>query len=483
MAYRGGRPYHWGFEARDLSIDQLSSHQQVVSGLTPKHTRSETSNTVEIHNLFKVWLADGDLARLGEEYTQYFLKQLRIFVEEYLSQRNLEVRSGGAKYLFSFPTTWDERIIGRFHSLIEGAGYKLTTGQKSFLSLDEANAAMAFFHHDDKRKPNDGDLVLVADIGGATSDVCVGQINHNAGKALGNITIKSPGYGYHTGSTYIDDSFKMNLADYLRQQCRKLWPNVNPNVVDQAIAAALNHFELGDKYKSFKHGFNESKGQTLLAKKATNLTIDLSVTDPATGRTYSHRAIVPRYELFKEAFQEQYNKIIDQLIHELDDEEKKKGLKHVVLAGGLGSSLYIVSHLRDDFRRFSPYNEPTIEALNDADLAVSSGLVHHEIATLKSKGDWYCQAENFFGIQQGDAKEDEVFAIFKPEDSIKVGDIRRVKLKVDFDQSDKLLSSLRLVSHIEKPPKQKLLRKGDPYKKWCKSLNILKELTPSVNVS
>lgn len=481
VTYLRDEPKTWGFTARSMRDGPEKTEEFGLGDLSIQPDERQHWHT---YKLFKTKLQDAanpEDARRARECVQFYLEQLRIHIEQY-SKMKFGLDKGNVKYVFSYPTTWQEGTKTVFESLIERAGYKRVRGQELFLTLNEATAAMAhFLVSPDRVRPSNGDLVLVADIGGATSDVSVCQIEYNDAKAFNNITIKASDPGFNTGATYIDDGYKEKLEALLREDIAKKVANTEAKQTDPAILASwtdevvrsdLSHFEHQGEYIKQKHGFKGVSDADRLMRKTLV---------PFHSTTFSLAKVSIRQdEWFEELFDEQCSKVVQQFTDKKERLQRNEAIKYVILAGGLGCSEYVKKYLKREYKQYCPFGIPGFDVVEQPELAVSKGLVQYELSHLRERGTWHCKANVTFGIRQKDAEE--VHLLFETDDPVQIGATKTVKMEVDFDTLGKLTTDLQLVWNENKPPEKSLIGKGDKYKSWAKEVQSVRDLTPLIKV-
>ncbi|KAG5790462.1 hypothetical protein H9Q69_010471 [Fusarium xylarioides] len=378
------------------------------------------------------------------------------------------------KFLFSYPTTWDQETKDRFSATIEEAGYKKWRDQASLLSLDEVEASTLHYFNGASEhtllKPDD--YILVADIGGGTSDVSINKVVDITGREARLLPMVAD-EGRYIGSTQIDDQFKDKLRPILMDSYReRLRDRIGGQQLDAVaetyVDAAVLHLEYNYTYVLQKHNYGQVEG------RLQRPTFPLIFPDPFSTEG---KAITPIQEaihregFFENAFNEQCSKIWNQCKLQMEELEKMHGessgqiVKHVVLAGGLGSSRYIMAKLSQEFAKYAETREaspPNVVQIRDAEIAVCQGLVHGELRNLHGDSIWVYPAAASYGIQKAGNKND-IKWFLRHGDELNVPYDITIERHVDIAQAKTL--DLQLVK-VMKPPPTGLIIKGADKEAW-----------------
>ncbi|KAH6972265.1 hypothetical protein BKA56DRAFT_677225 [Ilyonectria sp. MPI-CAGE-AT-0026] len=423
---------------------------------------------IEVRKLYKAGLEDPDCEdyKRHEEGIVFFLENLRHYIKEALT-KEVDWTAAEVMYVFSYPNTWDEDTQNRFASLIQRAGYTLFQSQQSFLSLDEASAAMVHFLADSGQKSSpknvkttvkEGDLVLVADIGGGTSDVTICQVKYDGGNtSKARIVIDSS--GKHAGGTYIDKEAKRILGPQLEKDVKSNKSIARDNdpeeVIKEKVDIALLFLEYRSDYLKHKHAYGSKREK--LGKRIFPLDFSFSGWD---GKSHQSELQVHKKDLFDNAFKLEAVKVAAQFAEigqRLKEEQAKEvedprlKLSHCILAGGLGSSDYMENYLRENSKAFSTHGELNFIHTNKRDLAVCKGLVQEQLLKEQNRAFWTCKAGAAYGVVMDDKKED--MRVLVEEGTVySVPEEKSFKLRLSFDDRGKLASKVTLVTNREKRP-------------------------------
>lgn len=222
---------HWpgklGYENRNkvdtvLAYD-TSSNFPVSWGFLVDHQRDD----LKIEELFKLWLDpcyEGE-ARHGvpvDEARKWFVDYLRCLHEAtqgHLDDSYPRWRGKQVEFLFSVPTTWkNPSTIANSEKLIKEAGFGKRPNHNARISLTEAEAAAVYVS---KQAYEKGDVFLVCDAGGGTTDINVLKVKDNRPFHTELESLCSV-QGEAIGSTLIDFAVENMVIDRLRLACDQL---------------------------------------------------------------------------------------------------------------------------------------------------------------------------------------------------------------------------------------------------------------------
>ncbi|KAH8664771.1 hypothetical protein BGZ61DRAFT_484601 [Ilyonectria robusta] len=485
-----GEPCVWGFEVlnpdfwleRAVNKDssdpdaELRKLQKAVLEDPTSVEFERINENIEVRKLYKAGLEDPD----GEDYKRheegivFFLEKLRHYIKEALTKA-VDWTVAEVMYVFSYPNTWDEHTQITFGSLIQRAGYTLFRSQQSFLSLDEASAAMVHFLADSGQKSSpknrnttvkEGDLVLVADIGGGTSDITICQVKYDGGNtSKARIVIDSS--GKHAGGTNIDKEAKRLLRPELEKAVKSNKSIARDNdpeeVIKEQVDSALLFLEYRRDYYEHKHAYGTKRAT--LSKRIFPLQFSFSGWD---GKSHQLTLEVDKKDLFENAFRLEAVKVAAQfaeLGNRLEDEQAKHvddpqlELSHGILAGGLGSSDYIEDYLHENSKAFATRDKLNFIPTKKRHLAVCKGLVQEQLLKEQNRAFWSCKAGAAYGVVV-DGKTEDMRVLVEEGTVYSVPDKKSFKLRLSFDDRGKLASKVTLVTNREKRPSSSWLKLG-----------------------
>jgi hypothetical protein len=231
LAYKpeGGKPVSWGF-----LVD---------------HNRDD----LVLQELFKLWLDPGyreepDSQESGitiQEARASFVDYMRCLYEAILAHFDDTYprwRTRQVEFLFSVPTTWETPItIANTEGLLREAGFGSEPGHVSKISLTEAEAAAVYVS---KQSYQVGDIFLVCDAGGGTTDINALKVKDNRSFRTELEPLRSV-QGEAIGSTLIDYKVESIIAERLGRIAKVL--RESPDRVARGM--------MSDRFTTYKCSF------------------------------------------------------------------------------------------------------------------------------------------------------------------------------------------------------------------------------------
>ncbi|KAI9157917.1 Heat shock 70 kDa protein 12B [Paramyrothecium foliicola] len=472
VVFKGNKVEAWGFGVKDLTIDSITN--------------------IRFYKLFKLLFdsKDSAVASEAERCVRTFLKELRIYLEEALPNeeklKGLDWNESKVKYVFGYPTTWEDSEQTRFSDLIKEAGYQAMEDQDRMTTLDEAQASLMHFLFSGRRNvkslPKKGGRVLVADIGGGTSDVSMFQVLSTNGLEL-ELSCEDAVEGKDVGSTQVDEMFKDKLREEVKKECPDAH-QLGDDAMNTRVDAAVLHIEQSPQYVGLKHTYGQVRGK--LPPPIFPLRIvDLVTSEPRPGDKTTFPIEIHKKQYFESAFLSQCDKIWEQCEEQMEKLTGERAIiQHVVLAGGFGSSPYVVANLSERFKNHARSKRARLVQVDDAQLAVSKGLVHDELLNIHGTNGWVHPAHYSYGIQKGDDKDGITWFVKKGEElkvPHTVNITRHINNQVDSDR--KLILELKLVRTIKRPTRGVAITgetgKGD----WERCIHTVEDISSWVKDS
>lgn len=189
--------------------------------------------------------------------------EARVFLTDYLRQvyahikESIELqlgrRSGWAdlavKFLFSVPTTWTSMsLINIFKGVVRDAGFGIEGRlHEAFVDLTEAEAASIATLKTSAISFNPGDLFLVVDAGGGTTDLALMKVTSTDPRAP-RMSQAAAVRGIGIGSSLIDRAFVRLVKQRLLQ---------HPDAQDKLPSDLATVMASGHHFKTIKHKFGE----------------------------------------------------------------------------------------------------------------------------------------------------------------------------------------------------------------------------------
>ncbi|GIZ49319.1 hypothetical protein CKM354_001235100 [Cercospora kikuchii] len=336
---------------------------------------NENDFGTDVNKLFKLFLdprfidESGFAPAYSEVQRWYvdYLSCLYAYVKSYLQERMARFALKNVEWVFSIPTTWkDPSMIAGIESMIRDAGYGKELHHKVAISLTEAEAAAVYVS---KQSMQRGDIFLVCDAGGGTTDVNALKVT---AAARGKTQLEPLHWneGAFIGSTLIDFKVEKILSDRLRMIPLELTDDVESIVRDM----------IQGRFLSYKCAFGSG------GMDVPKLTFPVPGMQP--NRDIPHAGIensrlVLLSDELRQIFDEQIERIcelIDLQLKAVKDGHDADSVSYLVLSGGLGSSPYVRRRIRERYEHSTKTQFDTARGMevllaSDPQLAVAHGLV------------------------------------------------------------------------------------------------------------
>ncbi|KAF7900348.1 uncharacterized protein EAF01_007650 [Botrytis porri] len=231
------------------------------------------------------------------------------------------------EFVFSLPTTWDAQdTVNRFIEAMSAAGFTSQNPDKhsAKLELSEAEAAAVYFVTNSEIELEKGDIILICDAGGGTTDLGLVKVADPSPErpALKQVA-KVKGVG--TGSTVIDRAFERLVPNRL-----DAYPDIElPDNPAHKLARSSS-------FQSIQHNFGTTSELNHPGIRIEKGGMQLS-----------------RFEI-QHPFDVQISGIIRKIDKQLDWMQTHRShddVKFLVLSGGLGGSQYVKTKIEEYFYR------------------------------------------------------------------------------------------------------------------------------------
>jgi molecular chaperone DnaK (HSP70) len=334
---------------------------------------------------------DGDSAR---RYFKDYISKLISWVDTTLEDQVPRYKSLNVEYTFTVPTSWcaeASTLTNILEILREAVGE--SQSRRARIGLTEAGAAASDSGRDQKK----GDVVLIIDTGGGTTDINIFKFLSSEKEAA---RIKALTYdeGADIGSTRIDHC----CLDYMRSRILETCGKDSSAWIKDAEKAVRDDFTL------LKHGYGESSPPTsgfyLLpigdprdVSESGDKSSPYSDFEPPEGGYGQYSFKIPVAEMRK-WFDDQISSIltlVDQQLSRLKQEHKREKISHIILSGGFALNKYYRSQLRSHFNERIRIKDNSIssevEILNaqEPHLAVVRGAVYNRLREVMGMGSLY----------------------------------------------------------------------------------------------
>ncbi|KAF2746172.1 hypothetical protein M011DRAFT_469029 [Sporormia fimetaria CBS 119925] len=321
--------------------------------------------------------APGSLAEVEKWYEDYLRKMY-----EYLGFKLGSEISGAdwttakVEFIFSVPTTWPMiPTVENFKRIVHRSGFGTQPNHTVAIGLTEAEAAAVHVSTEAPGIFREGDILLVCDAGGGTTDLSVLQVMSTVNQAI-TLQQLDVVFGATIGSAAIDYAFEKLVQKRLEAAHAAVPMPILPD------DAAWEMMKSRD-FQAVKCEYGSPDGTPLF-----------SIAIPKVPHTYHNPEARIRggemsfaSEELQQLFDSQISKLcglIDTQLRTLYQKRPHEKVAHLVLSGGLGNSAYVQSCLRTYYSRgeFPNAHEMSVRVAPDPQLAVCKGLVSDRVRKL-----------------------------------------------------------------------------------------------------
>jgi molecular chaperone DnaK (HSP70) len=307
-----------------------------------------------------------------------FLHELYKHIETHFVNTRPKLWASEVQFVFSVPTTWEEDVIDRFKTCFTNAGFGPKPGHihTARVTLTEAQAAAVCTAYEQSEEFENGELILICDAGGGTTDIALLQVDSGHGEPL-KLKQMDRVYGRRAGSTQIDQDFE----EYVCKQLMQL-QNDHPTMVQNVGLTARS--------MAASRPFQVQKC-TLGSKVST---IPFGVPVPGCASDFSHvdsdienGKLIFTPKKMAALFDKRLETIfgaVDMQLQNLGNLDGHQRVSYMVLSGGLGSSQYVKKKLEQRYceGRYSNAAGMSILRAETPQLVVAKGLVTNHLRTL-----------------------------------------------------------------------------------------------------
>ncbi|EXJ73469.1 uncharacterized protein A1O5_03230 [Cladophialophora psammophila CBS 110553] len=359
-------------------------------------------DNVRVEELFKLYL-DPDFkdpyegAPSVQEAQRWFtdyLSRLHQAVERHLRDTIPRYDSKRVEFRFSVPTTWkNPAMIAETKQLIHKAGFGRRSARETVeVSLTEAEAAAVYAS---KQQYSSGDVFLVCDAGGGTSDVNILKV---LASGIGETELEPLSWveGRAIGSTLIDYRMEKLIIERLEP--------IREHLVLKPETAAYRMLRENSRFESFKCNLGDE------AMDLPSLRLPIPGLPYGTNFEFvgveDSQMIIMKEEvqaIFDDQVEKLTNLIDEQLTH-LQTTKPTEQVAYMVLSGGLGSSPYLQKRLTARYQggttQFPNAKDLQILRVPKPQLAVCHGLVLDRVQQIKANRSVYKEryCRNSYGV-------------------------------------------------------------------------------------
>jgi hypothetical protein len=306
-----------------------------------------------------------------------FLSCIYRAVDRHLQETIPKYTTKNVEFRFSVPTTWkNPAMIAEMEQLIQNSGFGTKNARHTaHIALTEAEAAAVYAS---KQQYAVGDVFLICDAGGGTSDVSILKV---VSSEIGQTELEPLSWveGRAVGSTLIDFRVEKLIAERLS--------SIQHFLASDPATIAHRMLRESSRFESFKCNFGDA---------AMDLpTLRIPVPGLEYGKDYGSAHIegshmIIQKEELRGIFDDQIEKImalIEEQLATLQNMNPSEEITYLVLSGGLGSSPYLQKVLQARYElgasRFANAKDIQILKVPKPQLAVSHGIVLDRVQQIK----------------------------------------------------------------------------------------------------
>jgi hypothetical protein len=282
------------------------------------------------------------------------------------------------EFIFSVPTTWPVvPTVEKFKTIVGRAGFGQYLHHTVTIGLTEAEAAAVHVSTEAPGVFREGDILLVCDAGGGTTDLSVLRVTNTVNQAI-TLQQLDVVFGETIGSAAIDYAFEKLVTSRLA-----LAHATNPLPIAPEDAA----WEMmkSRDFQAVKCEYGSPDDTPLFSIGIPRVPHTYNNTDPEIQIKNGEMTFVREdlQKLFDKQIQKLF-KLIDTQLRSLFQKFPNERVAHLVLSGGLGNSAYVQQCLRDHYARTHLPNARgiSVRIAPDPQLAVCKGLVSDRVRKL-----------------------------------------------------------------------------------------------------
>lgn len=299
-------------------------------------------------------------AQAAKSYCDYMMS-LRRFIDTHFQSFMPDWQQRNVEFVLSIPTTFTSpSISAQLKGWLQNAGFADGYNRRLNISQTEAEAAAVYAAKAGYRV---GDIILVVDAGGATTDVNILKITeHTQDRAKLKALDKAE--GINVGSTLIDTS----VAKLIKERMRLL---LLPLDEDELQWAAEDLMKLRN-FEGTKCAFDGSPAQL-----DTHMMLPNNILPPHLHHVRQNVTVTASElkQIFDEQIQHMFQ-ILNKKLLDFSMQHLHQEVKYLVLSGGLGSSPYLQRRMK------AQYPSITVLIADEPQLAVVKGLVMERVQEL-----------------------------------------------------------------------------------------------------
>ncbi|PIB01699.1 hypothetical protein CB0940_02019 [Cercospora beticola] len=333
--------------------------------------------SIDLREQFKLTLDaeyEDDRGFSCQDARRWYLDYLRCLhgeIKRFFDEQVPRWESMHIEYNFSVPTTWkNPAMIASMEKLIETAGFGGTPRQSVRMSLTEAEAAAI---EAATTQYQVGDIFLICDAGGGTTDVNLLKVMSTKQKI--ELNPLDHVEGVPIGSTLID----FRMAEYIVERLKLIEEHLEGDLY------CLAEEMLSGRFQIVKHSFPKPMvPHFTLEVKGLAGSHAFEQAGIKNSKMHIDREVLT--EIFDQQLEQIYGLIDDRFLA-LEAEMPNERVSYVIMSGGLGSSQYLFEKMKDRYELNMGFSSKTtartrIMRVLEPQLAVVRGLVRERTQQL-----------------------------------------------------------------------------------------------------
>ncbi|KAH8647604.1 hypothetical protein BGZ60DRAFT_535278 [Tricladium varicosporioides] len=394
------RPHFWGFECPKREDLEWGMKEQSLFKFLLDKENLDTLNRAKIEQGAPA-TQQQKMEDVHMWYT-HFLSNLYGHIVQHLTHPptlnpppwNVVLGTTTIEYIFSLPTSWENKtdLIADFEAIIKNAGFGDTLNSSAKVGLTEGIASAVYTVRNVNHEFKTGEIFLLCDAGGRTSDICSLRVSEIDRTTVGLETVLES-ISIFGGSVEIDEGFELLFQKGL-EDLQKEKPELFENYI---VSEYVAHDVAQGDFQNLKTTWEDTE---------TNVLRFVALTIPGrfknlVGDGRRRYVRIPRSDI-NELFDRQVKKITSELderlscLYNIYPSLKISGL---ILTGGLGSSKYLQSRIATHFK---PHEiKILIDARKDEPpVSVCKGLVYDRVQRILHGTSVLrlCQARASYGL-------------------------------------------------------------------------------------
>jgi hypothetical protein len=391
----------WGFEA-ESPLERQNPDREPVDWFKVLLDESYYNKIKALES------GNGSIPDTMDEVESYFFDYLNALYKHIESRLASELPVGKSwkdtriEFVFSVPTTWQPHpTVEKFRSIASRSGYGHEENHSLAIGLTEAEAAAVHTSVEAPGLFTTGDVLLVCDIGGGTTDLSILKVKSKSDAGSLQLSQMDVVQGRTIGSAKIDEAFEKLAMQRLTVA------NASRPIQGAVLGDVAWRMMKSREFQNAKCDFGSPDDTPIFVVPTPG--IDGSYESEVAQLFHGGMQFAKRdmQALFDTQIVGLYD-LIDQQIQRFKTANQGERITHLILSGGLGNSAYVQDRLKAKYSTLQQANtvapgseQPSqVQVLiaPDPQLAVCKGLISDRISILTSGSGilpWRCARASY----------------------------------------------------------------------------------------